>query len=329
MVILFIGEEYHVASPTSKLANNLGTLGCRCVFSSAQPRHTRLGRLALLQGIDAMIVQVYQGPGGWILRQCAVATVLGKTLVRHWAGSDVLACLESPAVKAMAVELDSLGVLNITPATWLAEELLSIGIRAEVYPQVVNHPPKGDLRPDPVPLPLTVLVYLPSHRRAFHGGEIVRQVIERNPDIQFIIVADTEHSLASFPNVESLGWVSQMDEVWPRIGCILRITKHDGWPRMILEALARGKYAISQLAIAGCWQANDADEVHRHLDHFRVARSSPNAEGLENAEKILAARGPDRILEMIVARRRTTRMSQRLRGLAMASRLTLRRGGRS
>ncbi len=54
-----------------------------------------------------------------------------------------------------------------------------------------------------------------------------------------------------------------MKPVYDRVGCLLRVTAHDGLPRMIIEALLLGKYVI----------------YSHHLDRFRRA-ASPNTGGI-------------------------------------------------
>jgi len=322
--LLFIGERREGSAPTWTLARNLALLNCEYVFASDLPPPSIRGWISLLHSVDAVLVQAYGSTNNSLVRQCAVALTLGKVVVRHWAGSDVLTCIEEPGAREEALLLDRLRPLNLTPAQWLREELETIGIRARVYPQIIDAPPKA-VPPVTGPLPLSVLVYLPHIRREFYGERFVRQAVEQNPDIKFFIVADEDHALAAYPNVDSLGWVADMDDLWPHIGCLLRMTEHDGWPRMILEGLIRGKYAICNLSLEGCWQATNHDQVQDALDRFRSERAQPNSAGTLAAQKLRQELGAEKILEWILEDQATMSLSRRLSGLLMAATLTIRR----
>ncbi len=60
-----------------------------------------------------------------------------------------------------------------------------------------------------------------------------------------------------------------MEEIWPDIGVVLRVTEHDGLPRMVLDGLLRGRYAIYAWPLAGCWPGHDEDSVQAALEQFR------------------------------------------------------------
>ena len=323
MRLLFIGERREGSAPTWTLARNLALLDCEYVFASDVSPLSIRGWISLLRSVDAVVVQAYGSTDNSLVRQGAVAMALGKVVVRHWAGSDVLTCLEEPGAREEALLLDRLRPLNLTPAQWLREELETIGIQARVYPQIIDPPPEN-VPPLVGPLPLGVLVYLPHTRREFYGERFVRQAVEQNPDIRFFIVADEEHAMAGYPNVESLGWISDMEDLWPQIGCVLRMTEHDGWPRMILEGLIRGKYAICNLTLEGCWHATSHEQVRDGLDRFRKERERPNDAGLRAAEHLRGERGAEKILEWIIADQTRMNLSRRLTGLRLAVALTIR-----
>ena len=131
------------------------------------------------------------------------------------------------------------------------------GHRAQYVPSVLDPdlaepdrlPWDGDVRP--------VVTYLPSPERSSTASSVLERVMTANPDLRFIVPADETHALAAHSNVESLGWVTDMRRLYARAGCILRITEHDGLPRMLIEGLLRGMYAIDSWPMDGCWQARD------------------------------------------------------------------------
>jgi hypothetical protein len=130
------------------------------------------------------------------------------------------------------------------------------------------------------------LVYLPSSRKDFYGFDVVRQVVEDNSDVEFVILADETHCLADHPNVLSLGWVDDLNDIWDRLGGLLRITAHDGMPRMVLDALLREKHVIYAWPLAGCRLARRVDEVQAAVREFKSLRTV-NRAGLAAVHELL------------------------------------------
>ncbi|MDQ2930324.1 MAG: hypothetical protein M3Y05_05830, partial [Gemmatimonadota bacterium] len=197
----------------------------------------------------------YHAMPAYTLSQLAMAVALNVPIVRWWVGSDVLNVLAREDVRRSASRLDGIVSTNVAVAPHLSSELASVGIHAEVVP--------SPLDPDLVTSEVAestdhvrpILMYLPGTQKEFYGFEIVQRVIEANRDLRFIIIADETHALTSHPNVESLGWVDDMKSLYSKAGCILRITKHDGLPRMLIEGMLRGMYAIYSWPLNGSWQA--------------------------------------------------------------------------
>src|SRR5205823_1878828 len=136
------------------------------------------------------------------------------------------------------------------------------------------------------PVPKSLLVYLPSSRLEHYGEPLVRRAVEANPDVEFVVVADDTHALAGYPNVRSLGWVEDMGPILGQVGGLLRLTEHDGLPRMALECLQRGKYVIYSWPCPGCWLARTPAEVQQRIEEFRQAQDI-NREGVAAAERML------------------------------------------
>ncbi|MDQ2930873.1 MAG: hypothetical protein M3Y05_08690, partial [Gemmatimonadota bacterium] len=82
-------------------------------------------------------------------------------------------------------------------------------------------------------------------------------------------------------------------------GCILRITKHDGLPRMLIEGMLRGMYAIYSWPLNGSWQARTPEEIQVALDRYRKA-SLPNVEGRAAMLRLLGER-PDLKMSRLIA----------------------------
>jgi hypothetical protein len=257
--------------------------------------------LQLVRRNDALVFVRYSDAGGrFFRRQIHLARLFGGTIVRWRVGSDVLSCLRSDQAATAARQLDLAVDLNIAAAPHLVDELRSIGVRAEYVPSVCD---LSSVDAEvPASLPSSVLAYLPTDRKAFYGEDVVISAAEANPHLRFIIVGDDSHSLARYPNVQSLGWVDDMHELWPRVGLLLRVTEHDGLPRMVLEALARGRYVIYSWPLEGCWFARSRDCVLQRLEGFGSI-VGPNTAGREVARRIGADAG--RSYVRAVARQRS------------------------
>jgi hypothetical protein len=282
--ILFIGEQPVKAAPTLTLASEIEKLGFAAEFSCDAELDDPARWNRLMAWADIIIVVDYMGPGSMRLRQLARAAWRGKKIVRWWVGSDVLHISEQPRWRAAATILDRFTSANIAVSPHLVEELSAMGIAGTYIPSIVSMKVMASDAGQGLP-PRAVLIYLPGNRLEFYGAELCGEVIRENTDIKFLVVGDDAHTLAGYGNVESLGWTN-MDAVWPRTGALLRITRHDGMPRMVLEALSLGKYVIYAWEFPGCWHAKTKADVQEKLNAFRKM-TGPNRQGVETVRHIL------------------------------------------
>ncbi|WP_148864355.1 glycosyltransferase family 4 protein [Marinobacter fonticola] len=221
---------------------------------------------------QALIFIRYQnGNGRFLQRQLFRAKLLGCAVVRWWVGTDVLNCLASEETMRAARMVDRAVDLNIAVSPHLIGELGDIGIKAEYVPSLCDLK-NVENSPAAEELPKGVLAYLPTKRKTFYGEDVLVSAIESNPDLPFFVVGDESHSLGHYPNVTSFGWIESLDHVWPKVGVLLRVTKHDGMPRMVLEALARSRYVIYSEAFDGCWLARTPEQVSEHLRYFKTLK---------------------------------------------------------
>lgn len=114
--------------------------------------------------------------------------------------------------------------------------------------------------------------------------------------------------------------MTEMAGVYDRAGCILRVTKHDGLPRMLMERLLRGMYAIYSRPLSGCWEARTPEEIQRALVRYH-ATTAPNIAGREAMLGLLRSRPDERMAELIANAR--VPLASRGRALALAVRVAL------
>jgi hypothetical protein len=283
--ILLGGEEPVRSAPSLSLGEALRGQGIEVVYSHGVESLSTKSWISAVRNCDAIIWVGYHGPGLYVVKQLALAVACGCPVIRWWVGSDVLHCLLDPGSRARARILASFSAKNIAVAPHLVEELSSIGIRATMIPMVIDPGFRSTISPGSS-CGKGILVYLPGARAAFYGEAIVEQVIRANPDLTFVIVGDDKHRFLGVGNVESLGWVSDMQPVYERVGCLLRVTEHDGLPRMVIEALLLGKYVIYSNRLPGTWSAKTYEEVQEGIDRFRGS-TFLNTEGMAAARALL------------------------------------------
>lgn len=180
---------------------------------------------------------------------------------------------------------------HLAVAPWLAAELRTVDIRAAVTPFVT--PVRYELRARPAPP--AVLTYLPDDRADFYGAPVVYALARRFPDVPFAVVAGTQEKQPAIPNVTYLGWVTGMAPLYEQYPILLRVARHDGLPKMVLEALACGNQVIFEYPFAGCWHARTEEEASAALGQIIAAGCPINRPGHEfvaqhyDAEQLVAA----------------------------------------
>lgn len=268
MTLIMAGEAEERSAPLVTWARALERAGCSCVFMDLAT--TDLMELIRAVGAaNALVYQCYGVTHPFVARQLALATFLGCPVVRKWSGTDVWNCLHTPTIREDARRLDRLVASNVTSEhPGLVSELESIGIQAKLTSQVTTRP-LPSLEEPLAALGSNVMIYLPDGRHDFYNRQLMAAVIESNPDLPFCVVADESHSLAAYSNVQSIGWVPDLEGIWPDVGVVLRITEHDGLSRTVVEALVRGRIVIHNQHVPGVWYANDLPSVNACLQRFR------------------------------------------------------------
>lgn len=286
-------------------------------FSDGLESRSTRGWLRAVRESDLVLYVGYEGPDWYTIRQMVLAVILRKPVIRWWVGTDVLRCTQDQSLGKQARFLARFSD-QVVVAPHLQAELDAIGIRSVVIPSVVS-PNSVREKPLESPSPKAVLVYLPTDRGPFYGEAVVAQAIWENPDLRFIVVADERHRFKDLSNVESVGWVEDMGPIYDRIGCVLRMPEHDGFPRMAIEALSLGKYVICSQAFPGCAHATGYDDVRRHLSKFKQS-CSPNLSGFLEMKRFLTPPPDHRFAELIRTAR--TQPTTALNAILAAARLT-------
>jgi len=168
-----------------------------------------------------------------------ISKILGKKVISHWIGSDILEAKKNRFHKINQWFID----INLSCSELIQNELFDMGIASELLPII----PAG-MSYDIAIMPKrhSVLVYLPEGNEEFYGKKFVEFLALEYPDIEFKIVANTNKNILNFKNVFFLGRLSfdEMEKLYDEISILLRLPEHDGLSLMLLEALAKGKEVI-------------------------------------------------------------------------------------
>lgn len=282
--VLFCGEEPVDTSPTMSIVRMLAPAGMTAEFTdksdlatSAWIRHVR--------SVDLLLYVDYRAPSDWFSRQAQLANMLGRPLVRWWVGTDVLLAMRDPDTAEAARRFDRAVAMNIAVASHLADELSGIGVSAETFCIAPPELPRDEPQWTPE-IARTSLVYLPDGRLDFYGAAVLERVARALPDARFVVVGYGGDRFAELGNVECRGPVpvAEMDAVYARVGSLLRVTEHDGLPRMVLEAQARGKYVLYSWPLEGCTLVRNAEDAVRELLGIR-SLPGPNASAMADVRE--------------------------------------------
>lgn len=210
------------------------------------------------------------------------AVFLRKKIIMHWVGSDILEMKDwlrkghrfSPVLLRHSY--------HWAEVDWTADELQELGIRAQVVPLT---PASFPAEVKELPSKFVVLCYLPPEREAFYGGVEMIQLARQFPEIVFLAVAASPTvSHPDWPeNIIPVGWVDDMEELYPEITVLVRFTEHDGLSFMVLEALAHGRYVVWSYPFEGVRKATDYAQLMGSIcelyQDFKAGKLSLNQAG--------------------------------------------------
>lgn len=192
-----------------------------------------------------------------------LAKSLGKPIVRHWIGTDVLAQLNHNNSLTNRLS-NKLIDKHLTTVSWLQAELQSVGIQSEMVAIVSNDISFDLLSP---PRDHRVLVYLDEKRPDFYGAGLTVRLAQHFSNIPFEIIGTRGESFPELTNITCHGWVTpqEMNELYKDISVLLRIPDHDGLSMMVIEALAKGKQVVYRYEFPHCITADNFKKAARAL----------------------------------------------------------------
>jgi len=205
-----------------------------------------------------------------------------KPVIYHWIGTDVYRLLNDSLIKKISKKylLKSSGVINLVVSENLKDELNSLGITSEILPLVklkfINEIP-------PLPAKFTVLAYIPEKSWDYYNGDIILKLAENFPDIDFHIVASGERYI-NLKNVFMHGFIEDLTPFYKSCSALIRLTVHDGLPKMVLEALSFGRQVLWSGALPHCFKTATLEEC---INVLVILKENPevNSDGKKYVEK--------------------------------------------
>ncbi|MCH7813460.1 MAG: hypothetical protein IID40_05510 [Planctomycetes bacterium] len=278
MRVLFVGESNTGLNPSSQNAAALASVGVAVDFDEGAGWRSSAWR-DTCDRIDVAHLVTYSQCNWMLLRKLWRARARGVQIVRYWVGSDCLWARFHAPSRRFAQALGHLGTIDLAVSEHLIEELATVGVDARLVPVITPHI-SATAQPHPLPAQFTVLCYLPTKRREFYGGPLIDALIEKMPQVPFIILGDRDTDYSRHRNVESLGTVEDLSRTMGRCTVLVRPTGHDGMPRMVLEMLSHGRHAITSLPLPHCHHAADLEGIASALRRLR-SRGEFNLAGRE------------------------------------------------
>jgi len=189
-----------------------------------------------LAGLD--LLHVFFPPMAW--RGFVMAKLMGLATVAHWMGSDVLEVRRGRQRVKLRLALPFVD-LHLAVHAPLVDELAGLGIAARHQPNLSEHLVVEGL---PWPQEPSVLCYTPPTGRELYGVERLLWLARRLPAVKFYSCGAGEPPEGAPPNWEHLGLLTDMGPAFARTRVLVRPTRRDGLPRMVLEALGYGRRVV-------------------------------------------------------------------------------------
>lgn len=211
-----------------------------------------------------IIYWVYGG-GPDLLSNISIWIKKRPFMIIHWIGTDVLNWkmkLEQGNFISkiyyrlwkfiINVKMRKGGLINLSGAEWLKEELFEIGIKSEVIPittinkDLINLNSYNDIRE------IDFISYTPFNRFDFYGGPKILKFAKLLPEYKFTLILPDQNKInynffKTLPsNVELKPKIEffEMQRLLRNSKCFLRFTKHDGLSLSVLEALLANTQVI-------------------------------------------------------------------------------------
>ncbi|RPI72392.1 MAG: hypothetical protein EHM47_08370 [Ignavibacteriales bacterium] len=205
-----------------------------------------------------------------------------RPIIYHWIGTDVYRFLNDSIIKRSLKKrlIKSANVKNLVVSKNLKDELKQLNISSKILPLVKL---KFTDEIPPLPEKFSVLAYIPANRWEYYKGDIILQLAAKMPETEFHIVASGEKDF-KLNNVFTYNFIEDLTPFYTSCSVLIRLTVHDGLPKMILEALSYGREVLWNWSFPHCHKVTNPEECMDVLQNLKV-NLYPNTAGKEFVEK--------------------------------------------
>jgi SAM-dependent methyltransferase len=189
----------------------------------------------------------------------------------HWVGSDILGIPKWLNSRERVAHMNHPRFIHVVEDERLLPEVKQYFENVHVCPM----PTRNVFEVKPLPKKFTVAVYYPKHRHDFHYGEVIKEVIEKMPDVQFNLYhLFGEKPDFEYPNMTWLGALSGED--YPKMladsSCMLRLSEHDGRPFSIVEAAIMGRRFVTNFNMVYTNRTSDVPTAEGVIEQLTKIR---------------------------------------------------------
>ena len=243
--ILILGEEYHARAFSDQLKNYENG-----VF---EPKYTgELTNEPHLKNYD--LFHLISTP----LPVISKLSKYGQPILYHWIGTDVYRFIKDSYIKRQLKKYFILSPLVKNLVVWdnLKSELSQFNVKSTVLP-LVKLGRKKDITP--LPEKFSILTYVPFKRWEYYNGDMILKLAEKFPDIDFHLLA-AEGKTVKSSNVYTYGFVEDVTPFYKNNLILIRVTRHDGLAKMVLEALSYGRQVLWNMQFPHCIYVKNIDD---------------------------------------------------------------------
>jgi len=232
-----------------------------------------------IKGLDIIYGAYFQSAWTWFF----ISKLAKKKTLCHWIGSDSLLAIKNKKRRIQTKLFSKYIDIHVTVSERIKDELAEIGIESTV----LFH--GSDIEPEEIALPKkhAALIYFTEDRESLYGLKRIIEISKIYPDIDYYFIGHFNKKRYSemYPqeNLHFLGFVN-LEELWPKISVVIRMTEHDGFPKTIVEAYSKGRYVIHNYPLPGVIYCQTDEEVIKELKKI-VEKNQINKEGIKLFEE--------------------------------------------
>ena len=217
---------------------------------------THIPKAKIIKDVDIILGAYFQSAWPWFV----LGKLKRKKTICHWVGSDSVLAEQNLRRKLQTKIFSKFIDLHIAVSSRIQDELHEKGIESiELFHG-------SDIEPEDIPMPKRIgaLVYFIEGREKLYGVKRVIEISENLNYVDFYFVGhfnpEKYKKKHNKSNLHFLGYVD-LTKLWPKISVIVRMTQHDGFPKIIVEAYSKGRYVIHNYPLPGVILSETNEDV--------------------------------------------------------------------